>query len=199
MLMLTLANTLSGQSEGADFVIQDKWAIVDRVTSGTIIVGQSCGGQGLKIVGRWSSGDCGSTPSSDDSIDTTSSEWACKTDCSNVGVENERICYSNNSNTAIVEILVAVLHEIQQQKLTHEKSIEGCMINEDGLCYSGERQSVHWGGVIQRERRRQFGRDWRCNEQQSKQNGWRWSILRRSGSLLLFGEKPDMGTVQQRR
>lgn len=74
---VTLADTLSGSGECADFVIENESSILSWVTIATISVGQSCCSEPLKVVGRWSSGHSSTSPAWNDGIDATTDEsWS---------------------------------------------------------------------------------------------------------------------------
>lgn len=86
---VSLADSLSGLSEGANFVGEDERGVAYSVSGLAVSVGQGGGGQWLQLVWWWSSSNSGTSPSRNDGGDTASGRGWGKSDCGNVGIESD--------------------------------------------------------------------------------------------------------------
>lgn len=117
---ISLADTLSSHGECADFVIENELSVSGSVTSTAISIGQSCGCQSLKIVWCGSSlngfnrffvfsrenifkllthRDGSTSPSSNNSVDATTSVCTTKSNCLDIRVESDWSGCFDDSNT----------------------------------------------------------------------------------------------------
>lgn len=102
---ISLADTLSGNGEGANLVGEDELGVASSVSRLAVSVGQGGCGQPLEVVWSRTSGDCGTTPSRDDSVNATSDMSGSEGNCLNVGIEGHKCSGTGDRDTGGQEIV----------------------------------------------------------------------------------------------